>query len=59
MTKYKVCRMVGRNPEHPTWRNKGLKLIQKIEIVDNPDICNTLTTVTKDNLILEIDIEDT
>jgi site-specific DNA-cytosine methylase len=44
--------MTGRNPEHPTWRKKGLPTEQRIEFVQT-ELANALTTVQKDNLVLE------
>ena len=43
--------MTGRNPDHPTWRNKGLYLEQRLELIQS-GICSALTTVQKDNLVL-------
>ena len=46
------CRMQGRNPENPSDRTPGIDLEQRLE--PNTTGCsNTLTTVQKDNLILE------
>ena len=50
-----VVREVGRNPENPTSRKKGLPLEQRIEIKEKPGMAGTLTTVQKDNLLLECD----
>lgn len=50
-----VVREVGRNPDNPTSRKKGLPLEQRIEIKEKPDMAGTLTTVQKDNLLLECD----
>jgi len=47
-----IVAMRGRNPEHPTERTKGIPTEQRLE--PNLDgICNTLTTVQKDNLVME------
>lgn len=49
--KYPVA-MRGRNPTNPSSRKPGVHLEQRLEI--NPDgICNTLTTVQKDTMVLE------
>lgn len=48
----KMVRMTGRNPEHPTWRKKGLPTEQRLEFVLT-GLANALTTVQKDNLVLE------
>ena len=50
-----VVREVGRNPDNPTSRKKGLPLEQRIEIKEKPGMAGTLTTVQKDNLLLECD----
>lgn len=49
-----VVREVGRNPENPTSRKKGLPLEQRIEIKEKPGMAGTLTTVQKDNLLLDL-----
>lgn len=46
----------GRNPENPSDRTPGIPTIQRIE-PQQENICNTLTTVNKDTMILEI-VED-
>lgn len=48
-----VVREVGRNPENPTSKKKGLKLEQRLEIKEKKDLVGTLTTFQKDNMILE------
>ena len=50
--KYPVA-MRGRNPTNPTCRKPGIELEQRLEINMN-GICNCLTTVQKDNMVLEI-----
>lgn len=46
----------GRNPVNPSDRTPGIPTVQRIEPqIEN--ICNTLTTVNKDTMILEI-VED-
>lgn len=44
--------MRGRNPENPSDRTSGIELEQRLEI-NNTGCTNTLTTVQKDNLVLE------
>ena len=44
--------MRGRNPENPSDRTPGIELEQRLEI-NNTGCTNTLTTVQKDNLVLE------
>lgn len=43
----------GRNPENPSDRTPGIPTVQRIE-PQQENICNTLTTVNKDTMILEI-----
>lgn len=47
----KVGRIIGRNPENPKSRVAGLETKQIFEANDDFEICNTLTTVHKDNVI--------
>ena len=47
-----ICRMQGRNPENPSDRRKGIYLEQTLE-PQQDGICNTLTNVQKDNIVLE------
>lgn len=46
--------MRGRNPDNPSDRTKGGYLEQRLE-PNILGISNTITTVTKDNLVLETD----
>lgn len=47
-----IVAMRGRNPDHPTDRTPGLHTEQRLE--PNMDgLCNTITTVQKDNLVME------
>ena len=46
----------GRNPVNPSDRTPGIPTVQRIE-PQQENICNTLTTVNKDTMILEI-VED-
>ena len=48
-----IVAMRGRNPENPTDRTPGIKTEQRLEPAPQ-GIVNTLTTVQKDNLCLEI-----
>lgn len=43
----------GRNPENPSDRTKGNYVEQRLE-PNTEGICNTLTSVQKDNYVLEI-----
>ena len=47
-----IVAMRGRNPENPSDRSKGIELEQRLEL-NEQGICNTLTSVQKDNLVLE------
>lgn len=47
-----ICAMRGRNPDNPSDRTPGIELEQTLEI-NSEGIANTLTTVQKDNLVLE------
>lgn len=47
------CAMRGRNIENPSDRSKGSPLEQRLE-PNEQGICNTLTSVQKDNLVLQI-----
>lgn len=47
-----IVAMRGRNPENPSDRTPGIDLEQRLE-VNSEGICNTLTSVQKDNLVLE------
>ncbi len=51
-----VGRSVGRNPDNPTSRIAGLPTKQMFEL-NQKGVCNTLTTVQKDNLVLTKDIK--
>lgn len=47
-----IVAMRGRNPNNPSDRTPGIELEQRLE-PNSEGICNTLTTVQKDNLVLE------
>lgn len=47
----------GRNPTNPSDRRSGIPTEQRLEI-NKDGICNTLTTVLKDNYVIEIDVEE-
>ena len=44
----------GRNPVNPSDRTPGIPSVQRIE-PQQENICNTLTTVNKDTMVLEIE----
>lgn len=47
-----IVAMRGRNPENPSDRTVGAPTEQRLE-PNSQGICNTLTSVTKDNLVME------
>ena len=47
-----IVAMRGRNPENPSDRTAGINTEQRLE-PNSQGICNTLTSVQKDNLLLE------
>lgn len=47
-----ICASRGRNPDNPSSRKAGNPTEQRIE-VNTKGLCNTLTTVQKDNFVLE------
>lgn len=47
-----IVAMRGRNPENPNSRVKGDTFEQRLE-PNTQGIANTITTVSKDNLVLE------
>ena len=47
-----IVAMRGRNPDNPSDRTAGIELEQRLE-PNTEGICNNLTTVQKDNLVLE------
>lgn len=49
---YLIVASRGRNPQNPSDRKKGANLKQRLEF-NSQGISNTLTTVQKDNLVLE------
>ncbi len=48
-----ICASSGRNPEHPEDRRKGIYLEQRLEL-NYRGLCNVITSVAKDNWVLEI-----
>lgn len=47
-----IVSMRGRNPDNPSDRTAGIPTEQRLE-PNSQGICNTLTTVQKDNMVLE------
>lgn len=47
-----IVAMRGRNPENPSDRTAGVHTEQRLEL-NMQGVCNTLTSVQKDNLVLE------
>lgn len=52
-----VGAMRGKNPEDPSDRTAGVPTEQRLEI-NEKGLCNALTTVQKDNLVIEEDKQD-
>lgn len=51
-----IVAMRGRNPENPSDRTAGSPTEQRLEL-NAQGMCNSLTTVQKDNLLLENNIQ--
>lgn len=49
-----IVAMRGRNPNNPSDRTPGIPLRQRLE-VNEKGLCNALTTVQKDNLVMDAD----
>lgn len=49
-----IVAMRGRNPDNPSDRTPGISLKQRLE-VNEKGLCNALTTVQKDNLVMDGD----
>lgn len=47
-----IVAMRGRNPDNPSDRTPGVKTEQRLE-PNRSGVCNTLTSVQKDNMVLE------
>ena len=54
MKEFLIVAMRGRNPINSSDRTPGIPTEQRLE-PNTQGICNTLTTVAKDSLVLEID----
>lgn len=52
-----VGAMRGRNPDNPSDRTTGFPTKQRLE-VNEKGVCNALTTVQKDNLVIEAEKQD-
>ena len=46
-------RVTGRNPDNPKSRESGLPTKQMLEINENPNKTNCISTVQKDNVVVE------
>ena len=57
MKEFLICASRGRNPTNPSDRTAGIPTEQRLEI-NKDSICNTLTTVLKDNYVIEIEIDE-
>lgn len=53
MKEFLIVAMRGRNPDNPSDRTAGIPTKQRLEI-NASGVCNALTTVSKDCLVLEI-----
>ena len=53
MKNYIIVASRGRNPDNPNLRARGLPTEQRLE-PNLCGVCNTITSVQKDNLLLEI-----
>lgn len=51
--KYVMVRLQGRDPNNPKSRKPCDHTVQMLEIIQS-GLCGTLTTVQKDNMVLEI-----
>ena len=49
-----ICAIRGRNPENPSCRTAGIKTEQRLEF-NRGNTTNTITTVQKDNVVVEIE----
>ena len=57
MKEFLIAASRGRNPDNPSDRASGIPTVQRLE-VNKDGICNTLTTVLKDNYVIEIEVEE-
>lgn len=57
MKEFLIAASRGRDPDSPSNRSSGISTVQRLEI-NNKGICNTLTTVLKDNYVIEIEVEN-
>lgn len=57
MKEFLIAASRGRNPDNPGDRRPGIFLKQRLEI-NQDGICNSLTTVLKDNYVIEIETEE-
>lgn len=52
-----ICASRGRNPNNPSDRTTGAPTKQRLE-PNSEGLCNTLTSVQKDNYVLEIRVNE-
>lgn len=57
MKEFLIAASRGRNPTNPSDSTAGIPTEQRLE-VNEDGICNTLTTVLKDNYVIEIEVDD-
>ena len=50
---YYIVASRGRNPDNPSDRSKGIKLVQRLQEIDNKLCPETSMDVTEYNLIME------
>lgn len=57
MKEFLIAASRGRNPTNPSDRTAGSPTEQRLE-VNKDGICNTLTTVLKDDYVIEIEVDN-
>lgn len=57
MKDFLIAASRGRSPTNPSDRRPGIHLEQRLE-VNQDGICNALSTVLKDNYVIEIESEE-
>lgn len=57
MKEFLICASRGRNPDNPSDRRAGIYLEQTLEI-NKDGLCNSLTSVLKDNYVIEVEEVD-
>jgi hypothetical protein len=57
MKEFFIAASRGRDPDNPSCRKPGQNYKQRLEI-NTQGLCNTLTSVLKDNYVIEIEVEE-